>query len=514
MLAAGSTAHLAPIDWAIVIVYLLGALTLGAIVGRRARTTEDYLLTSRRTPFWAAGLSLLATSLSVATFVGAPQVAYDGDLTYLSLSIGSVLAAIIVAAIFIPAFYRAGVMTVYELLENRFGSGARVGASVMFLIGRLFASGARLFIAGIPISLILFGDTTAAHLVLAISVIACIAIVYTMMGGIGAIIWTDVAQVVILVGAGVATLALLLRQIDLPVSEIVETLRSSHTSSGGSKLTLIDTSLDLSKPFTLWTALIGITLLNVAAMGTDQDLAQRLLTCRSWKRGAAAALLSNLLGVAVVALFLIIGLLLWLRDGGAASAGMTTGVGKGSEALTQYLLTQMPIGVRGLVVAGIAAAAMSSLDSALGAMSSASVQDVYKRWAPGKSDRHYLRMSRAAAALWGALLAGLAIVFVFTQKRSGEGLIEFALGVMVLAYGGLLGVFLVALLTKQGNNLSAIAALIAGFLTAVLLQYAPMLGVAMDWSLGWRMLAATVISVAVCAAGSASHVPTRTGESA
>lgn len=510
--SAPGAIHLAAVDWAIVSMYLLGVLAVGAVVGRRARTTEAYMLASRRTPFWAAGLSLLATSLSVATFIGAPQASYDGDLTYLSLTLGSVLAAIIVAAIFIPAFYRQGVTTVYELLEDRFGPGARLAASAMFLVGRLFASGARLYIAAIPIALILFDDMAPKHLTAAIIVIASVAILYTMMGGVGAVIWTDVAQIVILLGVVIGAILLLFHQLDTPVGSMIDTLRAARSADGAAKLTIIDTSFDLSRPFTLWTALIGVTLLNVAAIGTDQDLAQRLLTCRSPRRSAAAVLFSSVLGAGVVALFLVIGLLLWLRDAGSTPA-QASGDGRGTEAFVRFLLTQTPPGVRGLVVAGIAAAAMSSLDSALGAMASASVWDFYRRVAPGRSDRRYVAMSRLAVVVWGALLALFAGACISWRERSGEGLLEFALGVMVLAYGGLLGVFLTALLTRRGNCATSIAALGAGFLTAMILQSHGWIGLPFDWSLGWRMTAATAVSFVVCAAGGSEKRPQDKGAS-
>lgn len=495
--------HFSSIDWFVVIAYLLSMIALGAVVGRRARTTDAYMLASRRIPFWAAGLSLLATSLSAATFVGAPEASYAGNLTYLSQSIGSLIAAALVAAIFIPAFYRSGVTTVYELLEQRFGVSGRLSASAMFLVGRVFASGARLFIAGIPISIVLFGDSKAEHLIPSILVIASCAILYTMAGGIRAIIWTDTAQIVILLGAALGAVVLLMQRIDMPIGEMWASIGEASTGDGSSKLTLFDTRLDPSLPFTLWTALIGMTLLNTAAMGTDQDLAQRLLTCTSWRRAAGAVLLSNLLGVCVVSIFMAAGLLLWLFHQTSA----TPGAPPARDVFISFILAEAPLGMRGLVIAGVAAAAMSSLDSALGAMSSASVWDFYKRLRPTKDDAHYVFASRLGVVLWGAALAAFACVCVHWHASSDAGLLEFSLGVMTLAYGGLLGVFLTVLLTKQGNAASAGAALAAGVLTAATLQFAESLELSVQWSLAWRMTAATIVATAVCAAGRAQRAP-------
>ncbi len=503
--AASSPIRFAMGDWVVLFAYLGAMIALGCIVGRRARTTSDYLVASRRMPFWAAGLSLLATSLSAATFVGAPEASYTGNLTYLSQSIGSLLAAGVVAALFLPAFYRRNVTTVYELLERRMGVEGRLCASGMFLLGRVFASGARLFIASIPISLILFEDSEPQHLVLAILVIAVAATLYTMAGGIRAIIWTDTAQVVILLGAVIAAIVLLLQSFDAPLGEVFERLAQTPNDDGSTKLTLVDTRFDPSLPFTLWTAIIGMTLLNTAAMGTDQDLAQRLLTCSSWKKAAGAVLLSNVLGVAVVALFLFAGLLLWAHYHPLGAA--TAGAPPAQDVFIRYLLIEAPTGLRGLVIAGVAAAAMSSLDSALGAMSSATVWDFYKRARPGKSEMHYVRASRVAVVVWGAVLAGFACVCVWWQRESGEGLLEFALGVMTLAYGGLLGVFLTVLLTRRGNALSALVALGAGLVVSLSLQNLPTIGAWTlnedwaVWSLGWRMTAATLIAFGLCALG-------------
>lgn len=492
-------------DWVTLCLYLAAMVALGVMVGRRQRTTDAYMRASRRMPFWAAGLSLLATSLSVATFVGAPEVSYGGNLSYLTQSIGSVLAAIIVSALFLPAFYRRNVTTVYELLEQRMGVAGRLSASFMFLMGRVFASGARLFIASIPISLVLFGDVDANHLMIAIAVIAAAATAYTMAGGIRAIIWTDTAQVIILLGAVVAAIVLLLRAIDMPVGEIMDSLVAAQAADGSGKLTLIDTRLDPSLPFTLWTAIIGMTLLNTAALGTDQDLAQRMLTCASWRRAAMGMMLSAIVGVFVVSLFLIAGLLLWQHH---QSGPNEVGQAAGDEGLLiRFLLAEAPVGVRGLVIAGVAAAAMSSLDSALGAMSSTTVWDFYKRMRPGQSEIHYVRATRIAVVLWGAILGAFACVCVLWQDKSGEGLLEFSLGVMTLAYGGLLGVFLSVLLTKRGNSVSAMLAMAAGFVTALLLQFPEWIGTGWQvdtwprWSLAWRMTASTAVAFVVCQFG-------------
>lgn len=518
MSAAHPAANFALVDWLIVAAYLAFVLALGAAFARKQRTAEQYFLAGRRIPFWAAGVSILATSLSAVTFIGAPEDAYRGDLTYLSLNIGAVLGAIIVAVFFIPAFYRANVTTVYELLDDRFGGAARKCASAMYMLGRVLASGARLFVAAIPVSLIVFGDLDTRHLISAIAVVAVVAAAYTLCGGMRAVIWTDAAQVVILVGAALVACAMLLHRIPLDAPAIVDTLRAADTPGGNDKLLLFNLSADPTLPYTLWVAVFGFTLFNTAAYGADQDLVQRMLTCKSAARGSASVIFANLLGVVVVFIFMSLGLLLYLYYArpdvmGAAAPGAPPDDTR--QIFLSFILGEMPAGVRGLMIAGLFAAAMSSLDSALNAMSTTAVCDFYKPLRPGRADRHYLIVSRVAVALWAFVLAGFACLCVYWQSRSEEGLLQFALGVMVYAYAGMLGVFLTALFTRRGDSVSVAFALVIGFITVFALHHAPR-AIADEstilsklWplnhppptiSMGWRMLVGTAVATAVCCA--------------
>jgi len=499
---AGTAIGLTALDWSIVAGYLVLALGLGLWMSRRQRGPDSFFLAGRRIPVWAAALSVLATSLSAVTFIGAPADAYQGNLTYLSLNIGALLAAVIVAVLFIPAYYKAGVTTVYGLLEQRFGEGARSAASAMFMAGRLLASGARLFVAAIPVSMIVYGDLASHHLIGAIVITATVAAVYTSIGGIGAVIWTDAAQVLVLLGAALAAAWLLIDLIPLSIKEMVETLNTARDATGAAKLAIVDTRFDLSLPYTLWSAIIGFTLFNMAAYGTDQDLAQRMLTCRTATRGAWSLIAANLLGLCLVALFLSLGLLLFLHYGEGGEGGP---VDDPRRVFLTFILSEIPTGLRGLMIAGLAAAAMSSLDSALNALASTTVCDFYKPRRPGRAESHYMRASRAAVVVWATLLAGFASVCVFWQQRSDETLLQFALGVMIYAYAGLLGVFLSAILTRRGSTRSVWAALAGGFLTVLALQFGPpllgSLGAAEDVlriSLGWRMAAGTLVSLLIC----------------
>ncbi|MBT7616383.1 MAG: sodium:solute symporter, partial [Calditrichaeota bacterium] len=205
----------ATLDWAILAGYFLIIVVTGVIFTKRQRSTDDYFLANRSIPMFAAAISFLATSLSAATFVGGPQQSYSGDLTYLSSNIGSIIAIIIVAVFFIPALYKQRVATVYGLLENRFGRPSSLSASGAFMIGRVFASGARLYIAALPASLILYGDIAIRHQLVAIALLTVVGIAYTYVGGIRTVIWTDVIQAVIFIGAALIAVVILYNRIPL-----------------------------------------------------------------------------------------------------------------------------------------------------------------------------------------------------------------------------------------------------------------------------------------------------------
>ena len=519
-------AGLAAIDWVVIGLYMAFVVLVGVLHARRETSGGDFFLAGRRVPMWAAAVSVLATSLSAVTFIGGPQEAFDNNLTYLSLNLGGLLAVILVAVFFIPAYYRAQVTSVYELVGQRLGDSAERATSAMFLVGRIFASGARLYIASIPLSLIVFGDLDPAHLVGAIVIVAIVATLYTISGGIGAVIWTDFAQMVVLLTAAGVCIWLLLDRIPMPAGEIVETLRASTTDTGASKLTLFDTRLNPELPFTIWGALIGMTLFNMAAYGTDQDLVQRMLTCRSAVRGSWSLVLSNILGMAVVTVFLALGLLLyifyarpdlmgaggegWLRSPTGVSSADTgqrpvPPVEDSRRVFLRFILHETPVGLRGLMIAGLLAAAMSSLDSALNAMSSATVCNFVRPRLGEITPKNELRLARIFVGVFAILLAGFACLCVWLQRESDEGLLPFALGVMLYAYAGTLAVFCCALFTKRGNATSALAALATGFLAVGAMQFGP------KWidtwplppfALGWRMAIATALAFAVCLLGS------------
>jgi solute:Na+ symporter, SSS family len=524
-----AAAGMQTLDWGVVGLYMVLLLVTGVIFSRvEAKGTADYFLAGRRMPAWAVAVSIIASSLSVATFTGAPQQSYEGNLAYLSGNIGMLVGVVVVATLFIPVFYRANVTTIYELLEQRLGLGAKRAASAAFMVGRLFASGTRIYIAAIPLAMILFGEggeKMIVPLVVGILALTALGVLYTLFGGIASVIWTDVIQTVVLVGAVIAVIVVLVSRIPAPVGEVVAALQTAGPG-GTSKLTVVPLGLDPSQPkwgfnvsseFTLLTALTGLALLNIASLGTDHDLTQRMLTCKSAWQGSKSVLLSLFIGVPIVCLFMLIGLLLFVYYKqpalmGAAAPGYEPPPGQ--RVFVTFILKELPAGMKGVMIAGLFAVGIGSLNSAINAMAATFVKDFYERWVPGREDSHYLRVGRWAVVGWGVMLALVAVACVFWQRADpGMTLLSLALGVMSFAYAGLLAVFCTALFTRRGSSASAVAALATGFVVVLLMQgpiwraWTPMVPVwgeglaALRIAFPWQLVAGFTLALGVCLMG-------------
>lgn len=501
------------LDWGIFGIYLAILIASGWYFSQnRAEDSRDYFLARNSMPMWMVAISTLATTQSAATFLGGPDLGYRGDLTYLFTNVGAVIAAIIVARYLIPRFYTSRVTTVYELLQTRFGEKAKHRAGGIYLLGRVFASGARLYMAAIAVSMILFNDIAANHVITAVILLTAAGLLQTLIGGVRSVIQSDVLQCAIYVSAAIAVVAVLLSQIPADLGQILAALETPQ-DGGASKLTLVDTSWDLSDPFNLWATLSGFVLLNIAAFGLDQDVTQRILTCKTQRDGARAVLYSVVMVVPVMAVFMGIGLLLHIfYQNPQLMAGATVSEPSGGDitVFMHYVLHEMPAGLRGLVTIGVIAAALSTLNSSLNSMASVLTEDLYRHWLHirgiQKPATHFVSAGRWGMAAVAATLGGMAILCFFWQQISDLPLITFALSVMVFAYSGLLGVFFTALFTGRGNATSVGWALTAGFLVTLLQQpWMITLLTGTDDPLviafPWQLCLGTLVSFAVCNLG-------------
>jgi len=431
----------AGIDYAVLILYFCSLATVGYIFGRRERDTEDFFLGGRRVPWLAVAFSILATEASALTFIGVPADSFRADHAYLQFAFGSMLGRLGIAFLFMPAFYGGRVTTVYEYLFQRFGGGTRNTATLFFFVTRLLASGVRLFGASIAVSVVTGWPTIPC-----IVVMALVAMAYTGLGGIKAVIWTDVLQITVFMGGAILALVFLLTKIPggwQGVTQVAGPL---------GKLRIFDLSLTFSNPRILLVGLINGCFGTFAALGADQDLAQRMLTTKKTREVQKSLILTGILDFPVVMIFLTIGSLLFVFYHFFPDPNIPA---QTDRIFPYFIVTQLPVGLRGLLIAGVLAAAMSSTDSALGALSSSAVVDVYKPYIKKKAtEKHYLRVSRLFVVLFGAILVAIAIA-----SRNVQQVLWLGLKIGSFTYGALLGIFLLGVLVKRGTNRGNIIAM-------------------------------------------------------
>ncbi|MDF1878170.1 sodium:solute symporter [Sulfurimonas sp. SAG-AH-194-C20] len=475
------------LDWLIFLAYF-GVLAFSSYWFSRSKinSTKEYFTASNAMPLLAVAISILATTQSAATFLGVPEFSYSHNFTLIGFYFSSLLGVIFVAKYFVPKFYEINAITVYELLENRYGESAKKQAGVMFLVGRVMASGARLYIAALAISMILFLDIAFVHMLISILILVLGALAYTYFGGVKSVILSDIIQAITYVSAGVLVVFYLYTSLE--GVDILATLNASD------KLVFIDTSLD--GKFSIIGLLSGWLLLNIAAFGLDQDMTQRVLSCKNKDEASRSLLLSILFTIPIVLLFLSIGALLFVHY--QSTEVLQTFKGEKITIFMYYILNEMPEGLRGFVTVGAIAAALSSTNSVLGAMASVAIEDLYKPYKlaknPNTDERHFIKASRNAVLFFALTLTLMAILSYFWQRYAELSLIGFALGVMAFAYTGLLGVFFSAIFTKRGSVKTVPFALGGGFLTVLALQ-----PYTFGFSIGfaWQIALGTVISFAI-----------------
>jgi SSS family transporter len=492
------------IDLLIIVVYLAGTVVFGAWFSRSQKDVKDYFVGGRSVPWWAIMGSIVATETSTVTFISVPGVAFTGNWTFLQLVMGYMVGRIVVSVIFVPAYFRGELLTVYQILGVRFGGGVKRLAAGLFLITRSLADGVRLFATGLVLAALLLAmpgmdaaardwvpglDPAVTIMVASVLVMGLTTIVYTYLGGMSAVIWTDVIQLVVyLVGAGLA-LTILVGLIPGGWAEVVRAGRE------GGKFTLFDFTLSITKSYTFWSGVIGGAFLTTATHGTDQLMVQRYL-CASSPRQARVALLSS--GAVVFAqfvLFLLIGSMLYVYYTGHATsemAGFTVGGRVQSDRIfPHFIVTHLPPGIVGLVIAAVFAAAMSTLASSLNSSSATAMADFYMPMRRA-SDEHYLGVSRWLTAFWGAVQISVALIAIQFSTRA----VDEVLGIASFTNGVILGVFLLGTFAPRVGQPAAFAGILAGsavMLAVKLLQLA-------SWQ--WYVLIGAVVTYAAGALAS------------
>jgi SSS family transporter len=465
------------LDGLVVFLYFAVIIAIGLYKGRGSRDLESFAVGNRNIPWWAVLASILAAEISAATFLGAPGEGYEKrNFTYAQLALGTILARVIIAYVFIKPYYDFRVVSIYEYLLLRFGIRTKDTASAIFLVTRALASGTRLYVAAIVLVMgyeMVTGEILTIWqqvwvYIIALTAITALTALYTALGGIKAVVWTDVIQACIMFGSLGFAIWSLLRTIPGGWQAVTETLHqpgdwqffSSGLEPGRSFWDNVRGILE--SEYTIWAALIGSTFTTLATHGTDQDMVQRMLTAKDHHRSRLSLILSGFADLPLVLAFLFVGILLW---------AFYQQPGKNAP-FAYYIVHELPPGLRGVLIAGIFATAMGSLSTALNALATSFTEDWYRPYfRKDASQAQIVRAARISTVVFSVLLILIGSATAYAKIVLNARIIPIVLGIFGYTYGSLLGVFLVGLLTKRrGSEAGNLFAMVCGFLVVAVLS--------------------------------------------
>jgi solute:Na+ symporter, SSS family len=448
-----------PIDLGIVIAYLLGVTALGVYFRRGSQDAKDYFLGGRTAPWWALAFSIVATETSTLTIIGTPAISYGGNMTFLQLVFGYLIGRVLIVVLLLPGYFRGEFFTAYALIEKRFGPRTRAVAATTFLVTRAIAEGVRVAAIALVVSVVL-GTSER----LAVMVVIALTIIYTLEGGMKAVIWTDVAQFLLyLAGSGV-TLWLLLHRVPGGWSEVTQV-----AAAAGHKLQVFDFSFHWATKYTFWSGVIGGAFLTMASHGTDQTIVQRLLAARNQKDAGRALVASGVIVIVQFTVFLLIGVLLFVF---AQHTPLLAPGERLDRILPTYLVREMPVGLAGLLLASIIAVAMSNASGSLNSLAASSILDFSRLRGRAADTASFVKISRAMTLVWGLVLMGFGLV------KWGP-LLEAGLTVVALPLASLLGLFLLGTIDRRANATGALIGMFCGL--AVILYVFKFTTVAFSW---------------------------------
>jgi SSS family solute:Na+ symporter len=440
-------------DWAVIVFYLVGIIGLGVWFGKDQRNTRDYFLGSKNTPWWGIGLSIVAAETSALTIISVPAMAYGGDISFIQIIIGYVIARIILAVVMVPHYLRGEIYSPYQLLETAFGPSARKLTGALFLISETLAAGVRVYVASIPIKLI-FGDKvlslgTGDPILGAILLFVLLSLIYTYIGGVKAVIWTDAVQFGLFMAGGVFALLYIPSLIEGGASAVF----SKAVAAG--KLHWFNAEFSLSMPFNIWMGVIGGTFVVLSSHGAEQLIVQRVLACKNVADGRKALVLSAVFIFPLFLVFLLVGAFLWVYYQQTAMAIPIPEIRPGSGIKANdyifpiFMVTAVPHVVKGFLIVAILSAAMSSVSSALTSLASVSTMDFVKGITGGqRGEEFYLKFSKLSTVAWAGIL-----IFVAYLSREVEYVLNAAFSLRGLTSGALLGSLLLVVLWRKGSPL-------------------------------------------------------------
>ncbi len=445
------------LDLAVIALYFGLTLGVGFWVSRRQETAGDYFLGARDLPAWAILLSIVATETSALTVISVPAVAARGDLTFLQLPLGYLLGRLAVARWLLPGYFTGEQETAYARLETRFGPTTRRTMSGIFLLTRALGDGVRVYASAIPLTVL-----TGWSIPVSVLAMSAITLAYTWHGGLKAVVWVDVIQLVVYLGGGVAAL-LIATNLAGGAAPML------HAAEAAGKLRWVDPTFSFTATYTLLGGLVGGAMLSAASHGTDQLIVQRLLASRGLREARRALVGSGIVVLAQFALFLLIGTAIW-------AAGQAPAQLPADQIFPRFVLDHLPPGVAGLVIAAILAAAMSTQSSAINALASSVTHDFYATLTGRRDPAHLLRVGRAWSLIWGGLITGVALLFHVGAGGGQTPVVVFALAIASITYGGLLGAYLLAAgpTRIQGRDVIVAVALAVTVMLILFLRKAPL----------------------------------------
>jgi SSS family transporter len=442
-------------DLSVIAAYLLFITWFGARFKDKEASLKNYFLGGRSAPWWAIAFSIVSAETSTLTVIGTPALSFAGNFGFLQLIMGYLLGRVVIAALFLPQYFRGEMYTAYELMERRFGPVVRRFTAGTFLVLRTLAEGVRVFAISIVISVVLgTGEVTS------IVVIVCLTLFYTFEGGMTAVIWTDVIQMFLYVGGALLSFFVILHLIPGGWPHVAALAESAH------KFQVFDfrfalTSAFFKRNYSFWAGLLGGCFLTMASHGTEQLLVQRLLAARNEREGRRALFASWAVVFFQFTLFLLIGVLLFVYHHDTALSPPVVP----ERTYPEFIWSHLPVGLAGLVIAAILAAAMSNLSAALNALASTTVMDFIRPLRPDRPQSSYLQFARWTTVAWGVLLFAVGLA-----ARHWGRILEAGLSIASVMYGALLGVFLLGMLTRRPNQAAAVIGMCAGFAATLLLR--------------------------------------------
>lgn len=446
--------RLSTMDLALVVIYLIGITLFGLRFRSKDRSLKSYFLANRTIPWWAISLSIVAAETSTLTIISIPGLAYTGNWEFMQVVLGYLLGRIVVCVIFLPRYFRGDLLTAYQVIGQRFGPRLHRLTALLFLFLRAAAEGVRVFAISIVVGIAIGTNDTVS-----IAIICALTLVYTLEGGLAAVIWTDVTQMFLYIGGVIVAVFILGHLIPNGWTAVYA---AGHTAG---KLKVFNFALSLTQTYTFWAGVVGGCFLTMASHGTDQLMVQRLLASKNLRESRIALLFSGIVILVQFALFLAIGtgLYYFYKNFGAAYQSVSP-----DRVFPLFIVQHMPVGIAGLLIAAILAAAMSNLSAAVNSLSSTTMVDFYLRWRPDSSEQLRSRLSRASTVFWAIALFVLALM-----SRTSGHVVEVGLSIASVAYGSLLGVFLLGTLTRRAEERGAMVGMICGLAINLILWKQP-----------------------------------------